>query len=171
MSSIRVAYADPPYLGEARKHYRRHHPEAWRYDLLETHKRLIHRLYREFPDGWALSLKSTNLQEILPLCPPDVRVGSWCKAWTPFNRQNPVYAWEPVIFRGGRPRANFPAIRDYLVCQIAMRTGLVGAKPRKFCYWMFDLLNLQPGDTLVDLFPGSGSVRRAWSDYKQGIAV
>jgi hypothetical protein len=41
----------------------------------------------------------------------------------------------------------------------------VGAKPATFCYWLFDLLGALPGDELVDLFPGSGGVARAWHYY------
>jgi hypothetical protein len=40
-----------------------------------------------------------------------------------------------------------------------------GAKPAAFCWWLFDLLGALPGDDLVDLFPGSGGVARAWGLY------
>ncbi len=42
---------------------------------------------------------------------------------------------------------------------------LIGAKPAAFCRWIFDLLGAQPGDELVDLFPGSGGVSRAWAAF------
>lgn len=42
---------------------------------------------------------------------------------------------------------------------------VIGAKPAAFCRWMFHLLGAQPGDTLHDLFPGSGAVTRAWATY------
>lgn len=35
-------------------------------------------------------------------------------------------------------------------------------KPEPFCWWVFDLLGLVEGDTLIDVFPGSGAVGRAW---------
>jgi hypothetical protein len=42
---------------------------------------------------------------------------------------------------------------------------VVGAKPAAFCRWLFDLLAALPGDSLDDLFPGSGAVTRAWHAY------
>lgn len=44
---------------------------------------------------------------------------------------------------------------------------VIGAKPAAFCRWIFDLLGAQPGDTLDDLFPGSGAITRAWHTYIQ----
>jgi len=38
-------------------------------------------------------------------------------------------------------------------------------KPPEFATWIFRLLGALPGDTLADLFPGSGMVGRAWADY------
>ena len=96
---ITVAYADPPYPGQAARHYR-HRPE---YAGEVDHAALIDRLVSEFPDGWALSTSSTALRTLLPLCPSDVRIGAWVKPFATFKKgQNPVYAWEPLLFRGGR---------------------------------------------------------------------
>ena len=33
------------------------------------------------------------------------------------------------------------------------------------CRWIFDLLGAAPGDTLDDLFPGSGAIGRAWAAF------
>jgi len=43
----------------------------------------------------------------------------------------------------------------------------ISAKARRdaVCRWIFTLLGAAPGDTLDDLFPGSGSVRRAWAAF------
>jgi hypothetical protein len=41
----------------------------------------------------------------------------------------------------------------------------IGMKPPAFCEWIFRLLAGLPGDTLEDLFPGSGIVTRCWHDY------
>lgn len=38
-------------------------------------------------------------------------------------------------------------------------------KPPEFSVWMFRLLGARRGDELVDLFPGSGAVTRAWERY------
>ncbi len=40
----------------------------------------------------------------------------------------------------------------------------MGRKPVAFCAWLFDLLGMVPGDELVDLFPGTGAVTRAWRE-------
>ncbi|MGK5559207.1 hypothetical protein ACSNOI_47180, partial [Actinomadura kijaniata] len=58
---------------------------------------------------------------------------------------------------------------DSLVHGVAPMTTLpgrvIGAKPAAFCRWVFDLLGATPGDTLDDLFPGSGAVTRAWAAF------
>jgi hypothetical protein len=167
---IRVGYGDPPYLGQGRRLYAKHHSRAAQYDQVGTHATLIRRLADEFPDGWALSLTSTSLQVLLPLCPPKVRVAAWVKPFARFRPNvRPAHAWEPVIFAGGRkPARNAPLTRDRLACNPSQQTGLQGSKPREFCFWLFALLNLQPGDELVDLFQGTGAVTRCWREFCGG---
>lgn len=64
---------------------------------------------------------------------------------------------------GGRQRP--PGVRDFLSAQPARGGGeLPGRKPIAFCAWLFDLLGMLPGDTLIDRFPGSGIVGRAWQE-------
>jgi hypothetical protein len=99
---VRFAYADPPYLGCGAL-YAKHHPEALVWDDPETHRKLIDRLANEWPDGWAMSLTSTSLRVILPMCPENCRVLAWCKPFVAFKDKTLAYAWEPVIFRGGLP--------------------------------------------------------------------
>lgn len=163
---MKFAYADPPYFGYA-SFYAEHHPDALDYDDIETHRSLLNRLSDEFPDGWALSLTSGNLKSILPLCPDDARVASWVKPFCSFKPNvNPAYAWEPVIFRGGRRYAKAePTIRDWLAESITLKRGLTGAKPRNFARWIFALLNAQHGDQFDDLFPGTGGIGRAWDEW------
>jgi hypothetical protein len=96
---MKVAYADPPYIGQAKKHYGKHHHYQGEVD----HKDLIERLNTEFPDGWALSLSCQSLQYVLSLCPSDVRVLAWVKKYHGFLAGIRIqYGWEPVILRGGR---------------------------------------------------------------------
>jgi hypothetical protein len=40
-------------------------------------------------------------------------------------------------------------------------------KPQEFCWWLFDLLGVKPDDDFVDLFHGSGAVKRAWESYRK----
>ena len=165
---MKLAYADPPYLGCCRL-YGHHHPDGRCWDDLETHRLLIERLCAEFPDGWAMSLTSVSLREILPLCPPDARVAAWAKSFCAFKRGvRPAYAWEPVVFwRGRNPTNGFkhppPPLggkqttpKDFIVEPITLKKGLTGAKPARFCEWALQLLGWQPGDALIDLFPGTG---------------
>ncbi len=164
---MRFAYADPPYLGCSMRLYG-DHPDAAVYDTLEGHRALIQRLSDKFPDGWAYSLNATTLQQILPLCPDDVRIGAWVKGWCSWKSgANPAYAWEPVIFRGGRKDGY--KTRDWVMCNVRSREpveGLTkGGKPEQFCDWLFTILGAQPDDDFVDLFPGSGAVTRSWERW------
>jgi hypothetical protein len=166
---MRFAYADPPYLGQGIKHYRNLHADAADCDTPEWHRELIERLCDEFPDGWALSLHTPSLKAILNMCPDDVRVGAWIKPFAAFKKNvTRAYAWEPVIFRGGRPiPSTEPTERDWIEAPavkepIAMLRGFPGEKPTSFCFWIFDFLNMEPGDEFVDLFPGSGAVAEAY---------
>lgn len=159
---MRFAYADPPYLG-CGKLYKNDHAEALSWNDIGTHRNLVERL-SEY-DAWAMSLSSPSLSKILPLCPEDVRVAAWVKPFAVFKPNvNPAYAWEPVIFRGGRRGDRKRAtVRDWLAESITLKKGLTGAKPEAFAGWIFDLLGAEPGDEFDDLFPGTGVVSRAWA--------
>ena len=166
---MRFGYADPPYLGASRKHYR-DHPEHAIYDTVDGHRDLIARLVDEFPDGWALSMASKNLHPLLPLCPPTVRVMAWVKPWTTFYPNvNPAWTWEPVIVSAGRKRGRgVPTVRDYIIANSPSVRGksFTGRKPDEFSWWLFEVLGMLPEDELVDLFPGSGAVGRALDAWR-----
>jgi hypothetical protein len=170
---MKFAYADPPYLGQGVKHYGDRHADAADCDTVEWHETLIKRLCDEFPDGWALSLHTPSLKAMLNLCPDDVRVGAWVKPFAAFKKNvTRAYAWEPVIFRGGRDiPTSEPTVRDWVSEPITMRKGFPGAKPAAFCWWVFEFLGMQARDDLADLFPGSGAVSEAlqmWREAKNG---
>jgi hypothetical protein len=97
----------------------------------------------------------------------------WTKTFASFKPNvNPAYAWEPVIVCGGRPRTREQlTVRDWVACPITLRRGLTGAKPREFCDWLFQVLNLEPQDELVDVFPGSGSVGVAWERWRSQLRI
>ena len=92
---LRLAYADPPYPGNARL-YRGHRDYAGEVD----HAALIRRLGPY--DGWALSTSAAALPAVLALCPPGVRVAAWHRGERPTASSRPLNAWEPVIYHGGR---------------------------------------------------------------------
>lgn len=165
---MKFAYADPPYPGMA--HLYRKHPD---YGGEVDHELLVLQLEAEFPDGWALSTASVTLMQVLRLCPPDVRIGAWVKTFASFKPGvNPGYCWEPVIFHGGRRLGrDVLTVRDWVACPIALKRGLVGAKPEAVAFWIFQMLGSQPTDTMVDLFPGTGAVAHAWERYCHQLGV
>lgn len=201
VDALAVAFADPPYLGCCGLYGHRHEAPYGCWNDPETHHQLIDWLVAEYPDGWALCASVPSLRTLLPMMPEDVRVGSWVKTFSAFKKGvRPAYAWEPVIWRGGRnPGAGFPhkpperggkqnTPKDFyethtaaegLACPITLQKGLTGAKPEAFCRWVLDLLNVQPGDIVVDLFPGTGVMGVAsadrgcqwWSDFGAPRAV
>jgi hypothetical protein len=164
VTPLKFAYADPPYLGQARRHYS-HDPNCAEVD----HAALVARLESEF-DGWALSCKSNarELSWLISLCKQPVRLGAWVKPFASFKPGvSPAYAWEPVIFYSPRPHTRTQATaRDWVSANITLKRGLAGVKPKEFCFWLFEVLNLLPGDELCDLFPGSGAVTLAWEQYR-----
>lgn len=181
---MKFAYADPPYLGCCGL-YDHYHPDGRCWDVVATHADLIWRLSDDYPDGWAMSASSPSLRELLPLCPPDARVAAWTKTFSVFKRGvRPAYAWEPLIFRGGRNPSNghphappqkggaqstpkdFHTERIFLAEPITLEKGLTGAKPLRFCLWVLDLLNVQPDDELDDLYPGTGVMGTAVTDLR-----
>lgn len=169
---MRFAYADPPYLGCCGL-YGHEHGSGGCWDDVETYRLLLDRLVGEFPDGWVLSMSSPSLRSLLALMPPDVRIGAWVKPFSVFKRNvRPAYGWEPVAFwRGRNPSAGFPhkppqlngaqtTPKDFIAESITLKRGLTGAKPERYCRWVLWLLNVQPGDSVVDLYPGTGAMTR-----------
>jgi hypothetical protein len=164
-----MAYADPPYPGQSKRHYADHPDYAGEVD----HRELVARLVGDYPDGWALSTSSTALRYVLDLCPEDARVAAWVKPFAAFKNQRITMAWEPVIYRarGGAAEHVGHLVRDWIavapqVFRGGDRTGVPGTKPKEFCYWLFHLLGLGPTDELHDLFPGSGAVSEAWDAWR-----
>ncbi len=153
-------YADPPFPGTSRKWYGQEPSFAGEVD----HPALIASLLQGGYAGWALSTSAAALRDVLPLCPPGVRVCPWVKPiGVPAATYGPHNRWEALLVVGGRRRQ--PAVRDWLRAQPARGWGtLTGRKPVAFCAWLFDLLGMVPGDELVDLFPGTGAVTRAWRE-------
>lgn len=161
---MKFAYCDPPYPGQAKRHYAKEASYAGEVD----HAALIRQLEADYPDGWALSSSASALKYVLPLCPDDVRVMAWVKPFCSFKPNvNPAYAWEPVLVHGGRHRTRKQdTVRDWVSANITLRRGLSGVKPEAFCHWLFEVLNMQEGDELVDLFPGTGAVTKAWQKWQ-----
>lgn len=160
-----LAYADPPYPGTARKYYQ--HEDSYAGEV--NHECLLEQLATY--DGWALSTSAKALRDILPMCPPAARVCSWVK---PIGASPRTYGlhntWEPLIVMEARRLR--PGHSDVLVAQPARFGGeLIGRKPIAFCAWMFECLGAAPGDTLDDLFPGTGMVLNCWREFQSHVSI
>jgi len=163
---MKLAYADPPYPGQAKRHYSNDPSGIPAAEV--DHKELIERLLREY-DGFALSTSSPALHQINlifhgsdpdNILHPEVRTAAWCKPWASWKPTHRVqYTWEPIKFKPARPKGTkaIPSTRDYVIANITMKTGTHGAKPGIFCNWILDLIGYQPGDIVDDLYPGSGA--------------
>ena len=159
--ALRFAYADPPYPGTAKLYYGDRPEYAGEVD----HAELIAALTEPGKyDGWGLSTSARALRDILPLCPREARVCSWVKPHSVPPRTYGLHnVWEAVIIVQGRRLR--PGRPDALVRHAARRGGdLPGRKPIAFCAWLFDALGMLPGDTIEDLFPGTGIVSAAWKE-------
>jgi hypothetical protein len=168
LSVCRIAYADPPYPGQAKRHYGDHPDYAGEVD----HAQLLDRLATY--DGWVLHTSSTALREVLPLCPPEALVMAWCKPFAAFKRNVSVAdTWEPVIVLAVRKPivCHRVVMRDYIAEPITLQRGLVGAKPEAVCRWAFEVVGAEPTDELNDLFPGSGAVTRAWENWRATLRL
>ena len=168
----RFAPPAPPYPTKA--HLYRGHPDfAGEVD----HAELIARLEAGSYHGWALSTSASALPAVLALCPPGVRVASWHRGERPTRSYGPLNAWEPVIYLGGRLLEG--ELDDRRVDALAYTSRprmtdparVIGAKPAAVAYWMFRLLGARIGDTLDDIYPGSGGIARAWAHYQDPSAL
>ena len=163
MKKYQIIYADPPYLGQAKRYY----------DSKEVdHKELIMNLLTY--DGWALSCSSPSLKILIPMVNEfilDYRIGVWVKPFCAFKANvNPAYAWEPVIFKPARARGREKlTVRDWVSTSITLKRGLVGAKPEAFAFWLFEVLGAEPTDEFIDMFPGTRAVTMAWEKWKTGV--
>jgi hypothetical protein len=166
--SLSFAYADPPYLGCS--HLYPEHPDAARWDDPGEHGMLMAELDANY-DGWALSLSVPSLTSLLAVAPPGVRIAAWVKPFAAYKRNVRVaYTWEPVIWKRTAPRRDGdPVGRDHLSCNITMRRGLTGAKPEAFCRWVLMLLGWQEGDSMFDVFPGTGVMGRVAGEARLAL--
>lgn len=173
----RFAYADPPYPGKAGLY-----PEGLEVD----HAELVDELEAGYPDGWALSTSAAALPAVLRLCPLEARVCIWRRRVRFSRSSRAVNAWEPLIVVRGRPLptdvvqdlvdvledevdvedvAELVTLLDYRGRYDSLPDALVGMKPPEFAVWLFRQLGARAGDELVDLYPGSGAIGRAWELY------
>ena len=161
---MKFAYADPPYYG-----YAKYYKDDPRHAEVNCH--VLFGFLCEHYDGWAMSASSSTLAYLLSVdtCPKDVRIAAWVKPWASFKPGvNPAYTWEPVLFYGAKKRPiTQRTVKDHVIASATMKKGLVGAKPVKFCRWIIELLGYEEGDTLDDIFPGTGIFGQVVEQKKQ----
>jgi hypothetical protein len=163
---MRIAYADPPYPGCA--HLYEDHPD---YAGEVDHDELLRRIDADY-DGWIYHTNSTTLPLVLSIVSllgiESFRVMAWVKPFAAFKRNVSVaYAWEPVLVKACRkPVVDGDVVmRDWIAEPITMQKNLTGAKPPKVCRWLFNVVGAAPGDTLDDLYPGTGIVAATWDAW------
>jgi hypothetical protein len=180
---MKLAIADPPYLGRAHRWYgvggrakgrgkgrADEHPEAYLWDKPETHIDLALTLLADF-DGFAIACTSHSLSTYLSVIETEsengIRILSWIKPASLPSGSRITQSWEPVIVkvpkeRKGRGKGK--QMIDYLICT-APRKGFAGSKPTQWTWWVMDAMGYKEGDEIVDLFNGSGAVNQAIQTY------
>ena len=179
---MRLAIADPPYLGRAELWYGgkgrakqgsagracgrgdlagEYHPDAARWDDPETHNRLMLDLEADY-DGWAMAASAKTITQLD--IPRRARIAIWQVTNAIPDGSRVRSTWEPVIVRvpeGRRAHGTGPMVADVLTAAHPM-ANFVGTKPVAWTHWVLDMLGYRSDeDELVDIFPGSGAVGRA----------
>jgi hypothetical protein len=177
---MKLCIADPPYLGRAVRWYGEggcgygngvnqadNHPEAYLWDIPETHKQLVRDLERDY-DGWAIAMSVHSLSTYLEVVETEsrngIRVCVWHKPAAVTSGNRVTNSWEPVLIRMPASRKGWKSggvrTSDVMTCN-PLRSGFVGSKPKEWTHWVLDLLGYQEGDEVTDLFHGSGAVSQA----------
>ncbi len=118
---MKFAYADPPYPGQAKRHYN-NDPSGIPANEVD-HMELIERLLSTY-DGWALSTNEPGVEYIKDLFPKGffrenrIRIGAWVKpfcSWKPTHRVQ--YTWEPVLYVHVNTKGSksIPSVRDHII--------------------------------------------------------
>lgn len=182
---MKLAIADPPYLGRAALWYGgkgitkwpatqkrskgrsaddvEYHPDAHLWDDPMEHVRLMVGLEEAF-DGWAVAASGKSLGPLIGVAD---NLGAKLAIWHVTNAipdgARVRNTWEAVFYRvpdGRRAVGTGHRVPDVLSAAHPV-SGFVGAKPDAWTRWVLDLLGFQPGDEVIDVFPGSGAVERA----------
>lgn len=173
---MRLAIADPPYLGRANRwygtgrgsgggrHVADHHPEAHVWDRAETHRDLVRQLQDEY-DGWAIAAAPDTLPVYLGAVVGIVpRFMVWHRRNSPPSGSRVASTFEVVVLSipaGRSAHGTGLHVADVLDAP-APRRGFAGAKPEAWTRWVLDALGYRPDiDTVHDLFNGSGAVAAA----------
>lgn len=177
---MKLAIADPPYLGRAVRWYGeggrgsgqgRHradvHPDAAEWDNPDRHRDLVRQLRQDF-DGWALAASPSSLPLYLAEA-PDVRVMIWHRRNAPPSGNRFRACWEPVLISSPRKAHGTGPIGNDVLDTAAPRRNFAGSKPPAWTRWVLDALGYDAEtDEVTDLFAGSGSVT---AEVLQGVLL
>ena len=187
---MRLAIADPPYLGRAEVFYGAQdvqlmnrngninrtykadvHPEAHIWDTLEAHEELVHALMDNY-DGWAIAMVPSSLRHYLQWVPERTRVAVWHDPRVMPTNTHPRRRWEPVLLyvpEGRRRVVDVTTpVGDVLTCPHPSGS-FAGSKPPQWTRWVLDMMGYdQDTDEVDDLFGGSGAVS---AEIAQGVLV
>ena len=194
---MRLAIADPPYLGRAAVWYgdkmsfgqigknnggtanitgpkpADNHPDASDWDNPDRHEELVHQLIDNY-DGWVIAMAHDNLRDYIPMIPARVpiKIIIWHK---PQNMPGGGRVWncyEPAIVRipEGRRSSGGVGLQTKDIATISrINNGFPGAKPAAWTRWVLEVMGYVPDeDEVDDLFSGSGAVS---AELAQGVLV
>lgn len=180
MPSARLAIADPPYppfIGAGGKKTRAsrwygdkqrsrkdrpadNHPEAADWDRPERHRELLEQLLSEY-DGFVIATSLDGIAAYGPL-PPAAKIAIWHRPNANPGAHRIRTTCEAVIVyppKGRRSnRGGVGMIPDHLTEPVP-RGGFTGQKPPAWVDWCLEMMTYRPGDTVHDLFTGSGQVQ------------
>lgn len=187
---MKLAIADPPYLGRAaftygpgadlsgygkgpthskRPRQTTTHPDAAEWDDPGTHRRLVRHLQLDY-NGWAIAMNAGNLSDYLQWVPRDIRICSWHKPRSVPTGSRITPSWEPVLVYVPKERRN--RIKGQVITDTHLAPDphtFAGAKPSSWTRWVLDMLGYDPEtDTVDDLFGGSGAVS---AEIAQGVIL
>ena len=184
---MRLAIADPPYppfigaggmkarasrwYGDGQRSRKDrpadNHPEAALWDRPERHRQLLIDLLRDY-DGFAIATSLDGLSAYGDL-PSAARIAIWHRSNANPGAHRIRTTCECVIVlppAGRRSnRGGVGMVSDHLSCPVP-RGGFTGRKPDAWVDWVLDMLTWQNGDSVDDLFPGSGQVSAAIAKRK-----
>lgn len=180
---MKFAIADPPYLFTAYRWYGLNgrgkgggkgradqHPEAQIWDDPQTHKNLALQLMTNY-DGFAIACSSHSLSTYLSVIEthPEngIRIMARIKPGAMPGGSRITQAWEPTIIKVPKERKarhKGKHMVDYLIAP-NMRNNFAGSKPVAWTNWVLDAMGVRQGDTVDDLFNGSGMVNQAVTEY------
>lgn len=193
---MRLAIADPPYLGRANIWYgdgmkksqlskrdggrsncgtrpADNNPNAKDWDDPTRHEEMVIQLIDNY-DGWVIAMAHDNLRDYLTFVPRNVpvRIAIWTKTQPMPSGSRLMNVYEPCIVHIPAGRRDSEGSGQSVADSVRIpriNNGFAGAKPPAWTRWCLDMMGYDAElDTVDDLFPGSGAVS---AELAQGVLV